>query len=86
MQAGGVRDQQLCLVRWLQTAEKQAEVERRALTAPEARGPYDVYRWSTHTGSYHSGHPPHSTPHYGVVDVSQVRDIARSRTHLCGAG
>jgi hypothetical protein len=71
--AGGVRDQQLCLVRWLQTVAVVTQVEQRALTAAEASGPFDAYRWSTHTGSYHSGHPAHSTPHYGVVDVSQVR-------------
>ena len=71
--AGGVCDQQLCLVRWLQTAAKTAIVERRELTASESRGPFEVYRWSTHTGSYMRGHPAHSTPHYGVVDASQVR-------------
>ena len=73
---GGVRDQQLCLVRWLQTAAITAQVERRTLTASEASGPFDVYRWSTTTGSYHRGHPAHSLPHYGVVDASQVRYCA----------
>ena len=66
-------DAPLCLVRWLQEVSVVAQVERRELTAEEVRGPYESYRWSTHTGSYHSGHPRHSTPHYGVVDASQVR-------------
>ena len=48
-------------------------MERRTLTASEARGPFDVYRWSTNTGSYHRGHPLHSTPHYGIIDAGQVR-------------
>ena len=47
-----MRDEQLCLVRWLQTAAIVAQVERRTLTASEALGPFDVYRWATHTGSY----------------------------------
>ena len=25
------------------------------------------------TGSYHSGHPWHSTPQYGIVNVGQLR-------------
>ena len=60
-------------MRWLQTAEITAKVEKRALTASEKTGPFDVYRWSTTTGSYCKGHPAHSMPHYGVVDVSQMR-------------
>ena len=71
--AGGVRDQELCFVRWLQSVEVVAQVERRALTAYEALSPFEVYYWATHTGSYHMGHPRHSTPQYGVVNVSQVR-------------
>ena len=41
----GVREQQLCYVRWLQTAAITAEVEKRDLTASEKRGPFEVYRW-----------------------------------------
>ena len=62
----------LAQVRWLQTAAVVAQVERRALTFSEASGPFDVYRWSTHTGSVRTGHPAHSTPHYGVIDAAQV--------------
>ena len=46
------------------------------LNAEEALSPFDVYYWSTHTGSYHTGHPRHSTPQYGVVDAGHVRHRA----------
>ena len=66
-------DAPLCLVRWLQPIAVVARVERRNLTAEEEAGPFEVYRWATHTGSYMIGHPRHSTPQYGVVDAGQVR-------------
>ena len=69
----GVREQQLCYVRWLQTAAITAEVEKRDLTASEKRGPFEVYRWATSCGSYKDGHPLAGAPQYGVVDASQVR-------------
>ena len=49
------------------------EVEQRQPTAAEAAGPFEVYRWATHTGSFMTGHPRHSTPQYGVIDAGQVR-------------
>jgi len=55
--AGRANDAPLCLVRWLQPIAVVAQVERRALTAAEAAGSFEVYRWATHTGSYMSGHP-----------------------------
>lgn len=66
-------DAPLCLVRWLQPIAVVARVERRNLKAEEEAGPFEVYRWATHTGSYMIGHPRHSTPQYGVVDAGQVR-------------
>ena len=60
-------------MRWLDTVQIVAAVEQRALTATELAGPFEVYRWSTHTGSHKRGHPPHSTPQYGVIDADQVR-------------
>ena len=56
----------------MDTAAVVAEVEKRNLTKSEMCGPFEVYRWSTHTGSYHRGHPVARSAHYGVVDAGQV--------------
>ena len=69
-------DETLCLFRWLDTGEIVAKVEKRNLTHEEKAGPFDVFRWSTQTGSYMRGHPRAGSPHYGVVAVSQVRSRA----------
>ena len=71
--SAGANDLSLCFVRWLQPIDVVARVERRPLTAAEQAGPFEVYRWAKHTGSYHRGHPRHSTPQYGIIDSSQVK-------------
>ena len=69
-------DLPLCYVRWLDTVAIVARVEARALTTREKAGPYQSFRWATHTGSFHNGHPAGGRPHYGVVDAGQVRYCA----------
>ena len=66
----------LCYVRWLDTVAVVAAVEQRTLTVAEATGPFESFRWATHTGSYHRGHPRAREPHYGVIDAAQVRYCA----------
>ena len=58
----------------LAAADRRRRTGRAArATAAEALCPFEVYRWATHTGSFMTGHPRHSTPQYGVVDAGQVR-------------
>ena len=64
--------EELCFVRWLDTAKKVALRARRELTARETAGPFRIYRWSTFPGSRRTGHPAGGGPHYGVVACSSV--------------
>jgi hypothetical protein len=68
-----MQDEELCYVRWLDTVEMRARLERRQLTPSEQAEPFDAFRWSTQPGSRRIGHPRAGEPHYGVVSCSSVR-------------
>ena len=73
LEASYLGAEELCYVRWLDTVAMRARVEQRTLTAQEAAGPFEAFRWSTSPGSRYYGHPRGGSAHYGVVSCSCVR-------------
>ena len=73
LEASYLGAEELCYVRWLDTVAMRARLEQRTLTAQEAAGPFEAFRWSTSPGSRYHGHPRGGSAHYGVVSCSCVR-------------
>jgi len=63
--------QELCYVRWLDTARAMAGAAHRQPAAAEVRGAFESYRWAAYPRG-RQGHPARGGPWYGVVDVSSI--------------